>query len=244
MDSPQARKILALYRPGVDEATELQNVEALGLARRDPELGRWFERHCAVQQAIGGKFKAIAPPPGLKEQILAEHRIVRVAFWRTLAPRVAAAAALVLLGLFFWHWAVGENRFPAFRDRMVRTALRDYRMDLVTSDTTRIRKYLAEHQAYGDYRLSQNLEKLPGLGCALLHWHGKRVAMVCLDRGKQEVLFVFVIDRSTLSGAPATGRLQFAPVNKLMTASWSAGDHTYVLACEGDRSALENYFPQ
>lgn len=242
MDSHQARTILALYRPGVDDATEPQNVEALGLAQRDPELGRWFERHCAVQQAIGAKLKALAPPPGLKEQILTESRIVRVSSWRRFSPWLAAAAALVVLLALFWPRAQDDRHFAAYRDRMVRTALRDYPMDLLTTDLERVRKYLAEHQAHGDYVLNQRLEQLPGLGCGLLRWQGQPVAMVCFDRGKLGVLFLFVVNRSILPDAPATETPQFSPVNKLVTASWSLGDKTYVLAGRGDQALLENYF--
>ena len=63
-----------------------------------------------------------------------------------------------------------QNNFVAYRDRMVRTALRDYRMDLLNDDLDQIRQYLAQHGGQGDYILSQPLARLRGFGCAILSW--------------------------------------------------------------------------
>jgi hypothetical protein len=44
------------------------------LARQDAELKGWLDEHYAVQSAIRERFKGIAVPEGLKEQIISEHK--------------------------------------------------------------------------------------------------------------------------------------------------------------------------
>jgi hypothetical protein len=242
MDSRQAREILARYRPGIDDAAEQEVKAALGCVRGDADLGRWFEQHTAVQTTIRAKLKAITPPPGLKEQILAERQIIRVRRWQPWVAPLAVAAGLALLFALVWRpQTPATNEFAAFRGRMVRSGLRDYRMDVLTSDLNRVRDYLTRNQACGDFVLTKGLAKLPPLGCALRTWQGRRAAMVCFDQGRQRVLFLYVINRSAVPGAPAAAAPQFAQVSKLMTASWSLGEKTYVLAGQGDEAAFRQY---
>ena len=73
MNRDEAKTILLLYRPGTADAADPQTAEALALAKGDPELASWFETHCARQFVIGEKFRQIAVPAGLKEQIISEQ---------------------------------------------------------------------------------------------------------------------------------------------------------------------------
>lgn len=243
MDSSQAKKILALYRPDTADADDPEVAEALEQARRDPDLGRWFADHCAFQKVVRAKLRETPVPDGLKERILAGERPRVIVWWKRPEVLAAAAAVVVLITLSGW-WFGGrpETGFPAYRDRMVRHALRVYRMDLVTNDLNRIREFLVRQNGHGDYVLAKGLEKLPGEGCALLSWQGQRVSMICFDRGNNDELYLFVINRSALPNAPRAEKPEFARVNKLMTASWSMGDKTYVLAGQGDQEFLRQYF--
>ena len=156
MDSQQAKKILLLHRPGIDHEADPELEAALEQAKRDPELARWFEQHCAVQIAIRSKFKEIPLPSGLREKILAENKVRRLPFWRTPVFLAAAATiALLFLAGSLWFPPREEPNFSAYQDRMVRTALRNYRMNMVTNDLSQIREYLVRHQAHGDYVLAK-----------------------------------------------------------------------------------------
>ena len=54
-------------------------------------------------------------------------------------------------------------------------------------------------------------------------------------------LWLFVVDRNSVRGAPAGNAPQFARVNRLMTATWAQGDKLYLLGTEGDEQAIKQY---
>lgn len=294
MTPSEARQTLLLYRLGEDADADPQMAAALELARRDPELGRWFEQHCAEQAALRAKFQQIAVPGDLKARLLAANqklktpepgatvkpvenpspvlagtfppsngerdgvsgatsvpsaparpsslagfsspepeasKILRPNFaWRqpvlwTLAASVVLVCALAGL----WLKPSTPNALAQFQARMVGSALREYRMDLVTNDMRQVRQLMAKGGAPADYVVTPGLEKLQLTGGGLLRWQNHPVAMVCFDRGDSQMLFLFVLDRTALPNPPpATPKLE--KVNQLMTASWTEGDKTYVLA--------------
>jgi hypothetical protein len=119
-------------------------------------------------------------------------------------------------------------------------------MDLETNDLGQIHRYLAE-KGRGDFTLPAALEKTPGTGCAILPWHDKTVAMVCFHSGSttnaaEPDLFLFVIARSDVPGAPTPDALQVAStVRGFITASWTAGDKIYVLGARGDEKFIRRF---
>jgi len=251
MNSRQAKEILVLYRPGTADREEPEVAAALALAERDPELGRWLQDHCETQAALRARFKQIPVPEGLKEQILSERKAhTTLPLPRRLAL-VAAGVMCLLLAAGIALFLLGrreDQSFANFQSRMVRTVARQYpRMDLETSDLGKIRQYLVEHQAHGDYQLPRQLEKTAGTGCAVFPWRGKTVSMICFNSGAtgsptQPDLFLFVVNRSDVPNAPPFGPPQFARSNRVVTASWSSGDKTYLLAGMGDEAFLRKYF--
>lgn len=232
MNALEAKQILLRYRPGTSDASDPDIAAALELASRDPQLQAWLEQHLAFQRAMRHKLRSIPVPAHLKDAILAERHVVRVPFWQP--PKVwwtaAAAAALALLlglsALFFQPRK--PDRLADFRSRMVRTALRQYSMDIVTNDMQQVRQFMARRGAPADYSLPAGLQKLSLTGGGYLKWRNQPVAMVCFDRGDSQMLFLFVVDRAAVKDAPPATPL-LAEVNKLVTASWSEGNRTYVL---------------
>jgi uncharacterized membrane protein YbaN (DUF454 family) len=251
--SQEAKEILSVYRPGSVDANDAEFAEALALARQDAELGRWFDDHCAVYHALRTRFRKIAVPEGLKEQILSEHRARSVVVWWRAPAVLAAAAAVALLAAMAALWLnlrpdrPAPENFAAYRSRMVKAVLRNYAMTLETNDLNQIRAHLAQRQAPMDYVLPGALERTATAGCGVLSWQDKRVAMICFRTGKplgpgqKSDLFLFVVDRNALPDAPAGGTPEITRVNKLVTASWSVGDKTYVLAAPGDESLIRRY---
>jgi hypothetical protein len=235
--------ILLTYRPGRDDAHDPEVAQALALAERDPSLKHWLDRHLASQSLIRESLRQISVPPGLRERILSNAPAGRPS--RRLLPGLLlplAAALVLMIGLAaLWIKSRPADAFPTFRDRMVRKVLREYTMDIVTTNGVQIRQYLATNSAPADYILPQGLERLPALGAGLQSWQGQRVSMVCLDGGGQGTLFLFVVDTASVKSPPGSTP-EFAPVSKLATASWTTRGRTYVLAGTSGSPALRQNF--
>jgi hypothetical protein len=250
MSKQEAREILALYRPGTADEKDPAFDQARQLAKTDPELACWFDEHCEAYLVLRRKFQAIPIPPGLKEQILSERKIRRPFFQKYLRPMLAAAAIVaLLLGIEsgFWTTHFSSDGYPAYRKRMTESALRGYKMDLMQNDPDLIRNYLKAKNAPADYSLPAGLKSAAFAGCAVSSWQRNPVSMICFQSGRplppgdQSDLWLFVIDRKAVANAPPAAAPVFQRVNKATTASWSNGEHSYLLAAVGDEAFLRKY---
>ena len=244
MNSREAREILELYRPGVDDRTDPEIAAALELASREPELRRWQEERAALHDALHAKLHQLPVPEGLKEQILSERpRPLPPALRKALIP--AAVAALVVVLFLLLYPRPGEDKtFNGFRNRMAAKAPpRAYpKMDLETNDLAEIRRFLAA-QGRGDIAVPKALEKATATGCAKLTWQGKPVSMLCFasKAGADPDLFLFVANRADVPKAPRTDSPQVVAIGHLTTASWSLGKKTYVLGGLGNEAFVRPY---
>lgn len=262
MTRAEAKRILAACRPDRPETHDPLVIEALALAQRDPELQRWFEQHAAFQSALRESFHRLPVPGDLAERLLAAHRAPAGSLASTVASatapgaprvrrlwpvawrRVALAAAVLLLAalsLVVFRPGRAEDSFATFRARMVRSVLREYRMEIVTNDMAQIRQFLATNQAPADYEVPGGLARLAPVGAGLLSWQGQRVSMVCLDSGQNDIFFLFIVDPRAVR-RPPPAQPEFTRVNKLATASWTRGGRCYVLAAARDLDTLRRYF--
>ena len=190
------------------------------------------EFHSRVREA----FASIPVPANLREQILAQNKIVSVPFWRRsntakAALALAAVVALLSTGLHFWNNAPREDKtFAGFRSRMVSFALRNYDMDLHTNQLAAVQSYLATKGAPADFPLPPTLAATSVKGGKSLLWQGKPVGMVCFGHGNQ-TLYMFVIN-SPLPGTPtnAAAPPAIGTYKDLATATWTTGDKTFFLA--------------
>jgi hypothetical protein len=129
---------------------------------------------------------------------------------------------------------------------MVSAAVRVYGMDLETNDMTQLRQFVAKKGAPGDYEVSQGLARLQLKGGGLQRWRGNPVSMVCFDRGDSKMLFLFVMRRAAVKDPPpeVTSKVQLARVDDYLTASWTRGNDTYVLAGLEEPRFPEKYLSQ
>ncbi len=255
MTDHEAKEILRLYRPGSADSSDPAFAEALALCDRDPELNKWFDDHCALYLALRAKFKAIAVPDGLKEQIIAERPIHRAPVWQraVILAGAVAAAFMIVSGYHQWHRSSDPSDFAAYRDYMVGFASRGggYAMDERSNDPKQIHSFFVGKNAIADYIIPPNLQKNAALeGCASFTWHGKNVSMICfssgrpLDPGQASDLWLFVTDRTTTPDRPASATPRFDTVSGkdgLIAASWTVDKRTYVLATRGDEQFLGKY---
>ncbi len=252
MNSPEAREILALFRPGTADEQDPSFYQARQLAKTDPDLARWFEQHCQAYLVLRRQLQAIPIPPGLREQILSERKIQRPLFQSYWGPLLAVAAVVALLiGIEsgFWPLRNPADRYSAYRKRMTESALRIYSMDLTAPDMASVRNFLQEKNAPTDFSLPAGLQTAAVAGCMVSSWQGGPVSMICfksgrpLSSGDQSDLWLFVTDRKTVPNAPPPGPPVFARVNKATTAAWSDDHKSYLLAAVGDEAFIRKYLP-
>ncbi len=254
MTNEQAKQILQLYRPNTADATGPSFAEALELCERDADLKQWFTNHCALYSAIRSKFKKIAVPEALKEQIIAERPAARAPAWQkfVLAGGALALVAMVLMFLSPHLEPREPHDFATYRHSMDELARNGYPMQLTSTNLESIRTQLAELQSIADYVLPENLLKnAQVVGCLATTWQGKPVSMVCFatgrptEVGRASDLWLFISTDAVAPDAPKSSTPTFvSEPNGLVTASWKVGNRTYVLATKGDRQFIEKYLPQ
>jgi hypothetical protein len=246
MNHFEAQKILQLYRPQSDDASDRQIAEALKLARHDLELGNWLEEHNRFQTAMRAKLLEISAPTDLKEKILAQGKIVRpLPFWRNPVSLRIAASIILLFGIctgafLLWNKSRTPDRFADYESRMVRSALREYHMDVVTSDLKQVRELMISRGAPANFSLPKGLAQLQLTGGGVLRWRNNPVSMICFNRGDDQMLFLFVMNRSAVKDPPSE-KAELEKISKLATASWSDGDKTYLLAGPEEANFLKKY---
>ena len=237
MNNKEAKLILQAYRPSGQDANDPRFREALEQAQRDPELARWFANEHGLDSRISAKIKAsLKPPAHLKSQLLAQRKIIRpVAWWRQPAWQLAAAACLAVLVTLsvLWFKPASQTQFAQYRSEMADFAGHKLdRLDLMSSEVTEVRRWLAEKQSHGDLVLPTGLDGRPSLGCRLLDWKGRKVSLICFELENRQVAHLLVIDRAALNDAPTESPV-FNQVGDVATVSWSRGDKTYLVASRG-----------
>lgn len=250
MNANEVKEVLRLYRPGTADADDPQVAEALAQAKDRPELAAWLKAQQAQHEILVAKFRQIAPPAGLKEQIVSEYAARQRVKAASRLLWVSAAAVVILLGTLtvLWHPPGGpENPLANYQNRMVRAALSGYSMDLLTNSPVAVREYLAGHQAPADFNLPAPLQHAVLVGCAVRDWQGASVSLICFRTGKPlppgsaADLWLFVVDKGFVVNSPASGGPQIAKVNRLATATWTEGGKLYFLGVAGGEGDVRHY---
>ncbi|HUL51058.1 MAG TPA: hypothetical protein VLU94_00595 [Candidatus Nitrosotalea sp.] len=245
MNSEQAKETLLLFRPNSSDSSDPEFAEALGRLKDDAELRRWFEDHCARQAVIRDRLRQIPVPSDLQQTIVEEiTRRRTIVFWRRPFVQGLAAAAAILLVATISHFWPRPNRsgtFTALQNQMVRRVQRGYVMDMWTNNVAEIRQYLASNHAHTNYFVPVSLGKLPAEGCAVFSWHKKPVSLVCYKLGIGSDLYFFIVNRTDVLDPPQSDQPQFTQIGRFVSASWSRGDKTYILAGRGDEALIRSY---
>lgn len=237
MDNQEAKFILRAYRPSGADAANPQFADALEQSRRDPALGKWFEREQALDRVVAQKLRAVTPPAGLRETILTGARVSSPSrsWWQQGSWMGMAAAAVIAIGLAIgWprlHARVDADKAAAWAmDDMLHGRHGGSGEAVVTLAT-----FLGKPTTHlAGATLPVTPEQLRATGCRTISFGGHDVAEICfLHAGTQYHLYVMT----------GTARLPNSP--KILeqpgaaAAAWSDGHYGYVLATAAGPSALK-----
>ena len=244
MNSEQAKEILLGYRPGLDDAHDPRVAEALRQLDQDPDLARWFEQLQRADDAIRRRLRDMPVPADLQQRILAERKITRVDFgWRK-PVLIAAAAAMILLGVVsVWVYQfAAKNGWRTYRAEMVAYVSNHYNMYIKAKSFDELRQVLAERKWPTDFTIPDHLQSVTVIGGGAMQWQGHKVALACM-KDHSRGLWLFVIEKAALRGAPESETPRVEVVDDMPTATWSRDGNTYLFTVQGDEAFLRKYLP-
>ena len=241
MSNHEAKFILGAYRPGGRDADHAMFTAALAQTKVDPALGAWFARAQAHDAALAAKLREIAPPPGLREAILAGARVSRApeqtrrfpTVWLALA---ASVALLLTVSLALWPKRAGAD--PA---RLTAFALDDTAHGQHGGHGTAagaLQVLLSQPSTRLGAGLPVEFATLRATGCRTLTLAGHDVLEVCFKRNG--VWFHCYIAKCADfpvqgAGAPA----EFVQEARLAGATWADATHRFVVVTDASLEAVK-----
>lgn len=234
MNNNEAKFVLDAYRPGGHDATDPAFAEALAQAKADPALAAWFAHEQAHAAGVAAKLRSIAPPPELRDAVLAGCRATeratppaRARMWRPL-PWMALAAAVVLLAAgtaLFWP------RAAAGADELTRFAFNDVRFGRHGGHGAPAAALVAELSAPTAHLMNGlpiDFVRLRHTGCRTLRVGGHDVLEVCFTRNGAE-FHCYIAHAADFAPQPVGGPPELAQSADLSAAAWTRGAYRYVV---------------
>jgi len=239
MNTTEAKFILQARRPDGQDDADPRFAQALEQARRDPALAEWFAREQAFDSAVAGKLRAVRPPVGLRDAILAGARMSRrVPFWRRSQVLALAACVTIVIGLAaFWsalHPAADMERLALGVMNEVGSEAHHAAMPRARG---RLQALLADSSTRLAAGLPLDLSQLKADGCRSLRIGGHEVLEVCFERGGQFHLYVAKRDDFKGEAQPI-----FRERGTLAAVTWTDARNAYVLVSDSGAGALRNIF--
>ncbi len=243
MDRAEVRLLLSVYRADDSAAGGARLTEALAQVDADPELARWWKEEQEVDRIIASKLATTHVPAGLKARLLsaAEPRPspVRPAWSRAV---LLAAASIVALAVLFSSWR-GPFQ-PAvsiadFRNEMVSFVKVAPSLEMESSDMGRVKDFLAKANAPAQFTVPKKLQKYDPIGCRVLRFRGEDVSLICFKISDAKPAHLFVTSPKKIGTVRRASAPVYASEQGWMTASWTEGGNTYLLAVKAERAELE-----
>ena len=231
MTPQEAREILSVFRPGTEDEHDETFIEALQLARTDPEVKAWFAETMAFDEAVRADVARVPAPAALRESILAARKIIRpVPWWQhgLTRPQWAAAAAVAITAACLAVWfSMRPASFAEFRRDIADPSWGGSpHVEVKVSNMAELRHSLEAQHLPSQFAVPSSLA--PAVrGYSLVRWHGRELPVICFTSEGQH-LHLVVADRADFKDAP-TGVPQMDQWQSWRTASWSRDDFTYVL---------------
>lgn len=242
MNNEEAKFLLQAYRPSGHDASDPAFAPALEQAKNDPALARWFAREQAHASAVAAKLRAVQPPAGLREAILAGGRAteqIAASGSRRAWPQWLAIAASIAILV-----AVGVTtslRRAASPDALTAFAIDDVvhgRHGGHGEAAKALQVHLSAPEAKLAAGLPMDFATLQKTGCRTLRVAGHDVLEVCFVRNGSE--FHCYIGRVGDFRSP-TNRdgSEFVQREGLAAATWASGAYRYVVVSDAGLDAVK-----
>ncbi len=244
MDNSQARALLGLWRRPEDNDADPQLAEARQLSENDHALRQHWLDERQLDQAIAGKLEATSIPADLRARLLESRTVVRHRGFRWSRALAYAAAAVVVLGVFFssWRGPFQPNVSLAdYRDEMVGFIRIAPNLAMETHDLSHIQSWLAQKGNFSALTVPSHLQKMEPLGCRMLRFRGSDVALICFRRESDSLVHLFVVDRKTFPRLRSSHDPIMGINGSWRTATWEKDGKVYLLTVQGDEDLLRRY---
>ncbi len=250
MNNEEARQILSAYRPGGGDAGDPYIREALEQARRDPELGRWFEEQRRFDAEMAQALRDIPVPAEGRTNTLNAARLEARGSKRFPAWLSGLAAALVLLaGIGVIYWAGLHDRSAA---RVVENTGMDGFIEMASSampfsyradSFADLHTWLQQRGSPVPETIPETLAGAGALGCTVFQEpDGSEISLLCLLRDGEAVhLFVMRADTPLLATFP---RGEWQAREGWNAFAWGEQDRRYLLMSRAPREEMEKWIDE
>ena len=236
MNNDEAKFRLRAYRPGGQDAGNAAFCEALTQAERDPALRTWFALEQAFDATVAAKVRTVAPPPGLREAILAGGRVtprrvgwVQPAWWWAVAAAIAVAFTLNLV----WRPQSETRVLDAFAQFAIEDLRHGHHGGHGAAEGA-LEAALTNPATHLAKALPVDFATLENTGCRTLHFAGRDVLEVCFHRGGAEFHF-YILPRDDLRGGDGPQTVERNGVSAL---AWNDARYIYAVIGETGAQAL------
>ena len=240
MSNNEAKFLLNAYRSNGRDASDPGFAAALAQAKNDPALGEWLAREQAHAAAVAAKLRDTAPPPGLRDAILAGGRATEQATaptsrraWPTWFAIAASVAIFVAAGAMWSHRRATADALTAF-------AMDDVLHGHHGSHGPAVQALAAQLSAPGaklEAGLPVDFAALEKTGCRTLSVGGHDVLEICFVRDGAE--FHCYIGRAGEFAIPGTGSAEFVQRGALAAASWADARYRFVVVSDAGLDAVK-----
>ena len=244
MRSDEAKFILSALRPRGEDAGEPQMARALIQAGRDPGLLRWLDEAREFDLSIASKLEESMPVPAeLRTNIMIGAQVGESAKRSLRLILIGTAAAVVLLVGSFglrlpsveplagWQLAALEV-IPSLTSGQTP-------FDEQSNNLVELQDALKDVKAPIARTLPPGLSRLGAVGCKTLSWDNQLVSIICFGGGKGGSVHLVVINRQGPPNAPPLSSPRWIQRGAWLTATWTTGEQTYMLAMQSGRAALK-----
>lgn len=234
MTRDEAKLVLAVCRPGGQDAANPELAEALAMLKTDPELAHWFAEQRDFDLAVSRALQSTAVPANLRTAILAGGKVIeQLSWWRLVNwGRVATCALVLGVGAIFFVTSLSRTQtlIAASREMIQFAEYRTANLTFKTSDLTKVRQFFHRCRAPAQFDLPPALSQLEILGGTLVGLLDQTAGVICFRHEDGAQVTLFVTRRVPDEQVPIGGEPQDFESGEWAAVIWSDRDVTYVLA--------------